>query len=70
MEKEGKVTTDGTRGQGDSGGLRRKTGHEVKCSRGAKALWGHKEGKGNETQRKRKKRFLNNSKKNHVREKT
>lgn len=36
-----------------SGGLRRKVSQEVKCSRGAKALRGHKEGKGNETRRKR-----------------
>lgn len=50
--------TAGTRGQGDSGGLRRKVCHEVKCSRGAKALWGHKEGKGSETQRKRKEKKI------------
>lgn len=49
--------TAGTQGQGDSGGLRRKVGHEVKCSRGAKALWGHKEGKDSETQRKRKEKI-------------
>lgn len=53
-----------TWGQGDSSGLRRKeVGHEVKCSRGAKALRGFKEGEGKENQRerKKKKRLVNKS---------
>lgn len=57
--KEKLKQTARTWGQGDSSGLRRKeAGHEVKCSRGAKALWDYKEGKCKETQRKRKKKRI------------